>query len=41
MNLPGTKGGQWQWKLSPGQLTRAHAARMLEATEEAGRTRAS
>ncbi len=41
MNLPGTKGGQWQWKLSPGQLTRAHGARLLEATEEAGRTRAS
>jgi 4-alpha-glucanotransferase len=41
MNMPGTKGGQWQWKLSPGQLTRAHGARLLEATQEAGRVRAS
>ncbi len=37
MNMPGTKGGQWQWRLQPGQLTRGHAARLRAATEEAER----
>ncbi|MDX6729923.1 MAG: 4-alpha-glucanotransferase, partial [Baekduia sp.] len=38
MNLPGTAGGAWKFALEPGQLTDAHAARLREATEEAGRT---
>jgi len=37
MNLPGTASGQWQWRLEPGQLTAALAARLREATEETGR----
>jgi 4-alpha-glucanotransferase len=37
MNMPGTKGGQWSWRLRPGQLTADHAARLREATAEAGR----
>jgi 4-alpha-glucanotransferase len=37
MNLPGTAGGAWKFALEPGQLTGAHAARLREATEEAGR----
>ena len=37
MNMPGTKGGQWRWRLGPGQLTRGHAARLRDATQEAGR----
>ena len=31
MNTPGTLGGNWQWRLRPGQLTpelSAHMARM-------------
>jgi 4-alpha-glucanotransferase len=38
MNLPGTAGGAWKFALEHGQLTDAHAARLREATEEAGRT---
>jgi 4-alpha-glucanotransferase len=37
MNMPGKEGGNWGWKLEPGQLTAAHAARLRAATEEAGR----
>ncbi len=37
MNVPGTKGKSWRWKLEPGQLTRAHAKRLRAATEAAGR----
>ena len=37
MNTPGTKGGQWSWRLAPGQLTADHAARLREATAEARR----
>ena len=40
MNLPGKEGGNWGWKLSPGQLTADHAARLREATEAAGRVTA-
>ena len=36
-NVPGTKGRSWRWKLEPGQLTDAHAARLREITREAGR----
>jgi 4-alpha-glucanotransferase len=38
MNLPGTAGGAWKFALEHGQLTDAHAARLRQATEEAGRT---
>ena len=37
MNMPGTKGGQWAWRLEPGQLTPEHGARLRQATAEAGR----
>ena len=41
MNMPGTEGGQWTWKLSAGQLTDEHARRLRAATEAAGRGAAS
>jgi 4-alpha-glucanotransferase len=31
MNRPSTIGGNWQWRLEPGQLTAEHAARLREA----------
>ena len=37
MNLPGRAGGQWQWRLRPGQLTAAHARRLRALTRAAGR----
>jgi 4-alpha-glucanotransferase len=37
MNHPGRAGGQWRWKLEPGQLTAAHARRLRRLTEVAGR----
>jgi 4-alpha-glucanotransferase len=37
MNLPGTKGSSWKWRLQPGQLTGEHAERLREVTEAAGR----
>lgn len=37
MNLPGTAGGAWKFRLEAGALTAAHAARLRAATEEAGR----
>ena len=37
MNVPGTKGKSWRWKLEPGQLTSAHAKRLRAATKAAGR----
>lgn len=40
MNVPGSEGeGSWQWRLSEGELTSEHAARLRAATEEAGRVR--
>jgi 4-alpha-glucanotransferase len=38
MNYPSRATGNWGWQLRPGQLTRSLAARLREATEEAGRT---
>jgi 4-alpha-glucanotransferase len=32
MNRPGELHGNWQWRLKPGELTDAHAARLREAT---------
>ena len=37
MNLPGVEGGNWAWRLEPGQLTAEHAAHLRRVTEEAGR----
>jgi 4-alpha-glucanotransferase len=37
MNLPGRAGGQWRWRLAPGQLTAAHARRLRALTSRAGR----
>ena len=38
MNVPGREGGNWGWKLEPGQLTDEHARRLRAATEAAART---
>jgi 4-alpha-glucanotransferase len=37
MNMPGTAGGQWRWRLQAGQLTAAHARRLRRLTAAAGR----
>jgi 4-alpha-glucanotransferase len=37
MNLPGTAGGAWKFRLEHGQLTERHAERLRAATAEAGR----
>jgi 4-alpha-glucanotransferase len=37
MNTPGTAGGQWRWRLAPGQLTAAHAGRLRRLTDAARR----
>jgi len=37
MNVPGTKGASWRWRLEPGQLTLEHARRLRQATTEARR----
>jgi 4-alpha-glucanotransferase len=43
MNTPSTIGGNWQWRLEPGELTAEHAARLRDASERwrrlAGRRR--
>lgn len=39
MNVPGTKGKSWRWRLQEGQLTPEHAARLRAATQAAGRLR--
>jgi 4-alpha-glucanotransferase len=38
MNLPGTMGKSWKWRLEPGQLREEHAARLRELTVAAGRS---
>jgi 4-alpha-glucanotransferase len=38
MNRPGEELGNWGWRLEPGQLTAARAARLRAATATAGRT---
>jgi 4-alpha-glucanotransferase len=37
MNVPGRAKGSWRWRLRRGQMRAAHAARLREAAEEAGR----
>ncbi len=38
MNMPGVEGGNWAWRLEPGQLTAEHAAPLRAITESARRT---
>ncbi len=37
MNVPGTTGASWRWRMGPGALTAEHAARLRELTQDAGR----
>ena len=37
MNMPGVEGGNWDWRLEPGQLTTELAARLRALTAAAGR----
>jgi 4-alpha-glucanotransferase len=37
MNTPGRSEGNWRWRLEPGQLTEALAARLRQATAASGR----
>ena len=37
MNRPGTRKGNWAWRLKPGQLTAAHARRLATLTYTFGR----
>jgi 4-alpha-glucanotransferase len=37
MNMPGVEGGNWSWRLAPGQLTAEHAARLRALTRAADR----
>ena len=37
MNVPGTQGRSWKWRLEPGALTADHAVRLRELTAAAGR----
>jgi 4-alpha-glucanotransferase len=41
MNLPGSAAGSWRWRMDAGALTPGLAARLREATAEAGRLSAS
>jgi 4-alpha-glucanotransferase len=38
MNRPGEVGGNWEWRLEPGELTAVHAARLRTAAVASGRT---
>jgi 4-alpha-glucanotransferase len=38
MNRPGEVGGNWRWRLEPGELEAGHAARLRAAAERSGRT---
>ena len=39
MNTPSTIGGNWEWRLEPGQLTEGHAERLLAVTKRRQRAR--
>ena len=41
MNTPGTTGGNWSWRVTPGALTPAHLSRLAELTEWYGRAPAA
>jgi 4-alpha-glucanotransferase len=38
MNTPGERHGNWSWRLQPGELTPAHAARLRDLTQASGRS---
>jgi len=38
MNRPGESEGNWSWRLEPGQLTDAHAARLRDLVQKTQRT---
>jgi len=37
MNRPGEIGGNWTWRLEPGQVTAAHARRLRALAAASGR----
>ena len=37
MNVPGTKGNSWKWRMAEGALTAEHAQRLRASTEASGR----
>ena len=37
MNVPGRAGGNWRWRLEPGQMSSEHAERLRAATARGGR----
>jgi 4-alpha-glucanotransferase len=37
MNMPGVEGGNWRWRLEPGQLGAEHAARLRRIADVAAR----
>jgi 4-alpha-glucanotransferase len=37
MNMPGTTGASWRWRMEPDALTDELAARLRASTQEAGR----
>jgi 4-alpha-glucanotransferase len=41
MNLPGTEGGNWQWRFSPGDLTSERAERLRALTSSSRRARSA
>jgi len=41
MNLPGTEHGNWQWRFSPGDLTRERAERLRALTSSSRRARSA
>ena len=38
MNTPGTVGGNWEWRMSPGMLTQKIKQHLRQLTEKSNRT---
>ncbi len=38
MNTPGTVGGNWEWRMSPGTLTQEIKQHLRQLTERSNRT---
>jgi 4-alpha-glucanotransferase len=38
MNTPGTVGGNWEWRMSPGMLTQEIKQHLRQLTENSNRT---
>jgi len=38
MNIPGTVGGNWEWRMAPGMLTQEIKQRLRQLTENSNRT---